>query len=221
MEQTGTALNAKLTVEENMTDANMYSPMLKKHPRRPFEISLAELLEYMIAESDNNAADILLKYSGGTGQLEKFLHDLGFSGIDIRVNEKQMNQKAENQYLNQAAPSDVAGLIKLVLEKDVLSAEHRKFLSDIMLKTSTGTDKIKQGLPPGVMFGHKTGSSSRTADGIKIADNDAGFVTLTNGRTYYIAVMITESKLDDRANAALAAQISQTVYNYLTTEKTD
>ena len=153
--------------------------------------------------------------------MEKFLHDLGFSGIDIRVNEKQMNQKAENQYLNQAAPSDVAGLIKLVLEKDVLSAEHRKFLSDIMLKTSTGTDKIKQGLPPGVMFGHKTGSSSRTADGIKIADNDAGFVTLTNGRTYYIAVMITESKLDDRANAALAAQISQTVYNYLTTEKTD
>lgn len=94
MEQTGTALNAKLTVKENMTDANMYSPMLKKHPRRPFEISLAELLEYMIAESDNNAADILLKYSGGTGQLEKFLHDLGFSGIDIRVNEKQMNQKS-------------------------------------------------------------------------------------------------------------------------------
>lgn len=88
-----------------------------------------------------------------------------------------------------------------------------------MVKTSTGADKIKQGLPPGVMFGHKTGSSSRTADGIKIADNDAGFVTLTNGRTYYIAVMITESKLDDRANAALAAQISQTVYNYLTTEK--
>lgn len=221
MEQTGTALNAKLTVKENMTDANMYSPMLKKHPRRPFEISLAELLEYMIAESDNNAADILLEYSGGTGQLEKFLHDLGFSGIDIRVNEKQMNQKAENQYLNQAAPSDVAGLIKLVFEKDVLSAEHRKFLADIMIKTSTGADKIKLGLPPGVIFGHKTGSSSRTADGIKIADNDAGFVTLTNGSTYYIAVMITESKHDDRANAALAAQISQTVYNYLTTEKTD
>ena len=143
MEQTGTALNAKLTVEENMTDANMYSPMLKKHPRRPFEISLAELLEYMIAESDNNASDILLKYSGGTGQLEKFLHNLGFSGIDIRVNEKQMNQKAENQYLNQATPSDVAGLMKLVLEKDVLSAEHRKFLSGIMVKTSTGADKIK------------------------------------------------------------------------------
>ena len=97
----------------------------------------------MIAESDNNAADILLEYSGGTGQLEKFLHDLGFSGIDIRVNEKQMNQKAENQYLNQAAPSDVAGLIKLVFEKDVLSAEHRKFLADIMIKTSTGADKIK------------------------------------------------------------------------------
>lgn len=88
-----------------------------------------------------------------------------------------------------------------------------------MIKTSTGADKIKLGLPPGVIFGHKTGSSSRTADGIKIADNDAGFVTLTNGSTYYIAVMITESKHDDRANAALAAQISQTVYNYLTTEK--
>jgi len=144
---------------------------------------------------------------------------LGATAFAVRENPLESRLRRIIRLSNTDA--GVAGLIKLVLEKDVLSAEHRKFLSGIMLKTSTGTDKIKQGLPPGVMFGHKTGSSSRTADGIKIADNDAGFVTLTNGRTYYIAVMITESKLDDRANAALDAQISQTVYNYLTTEKTD
>ena len=59
---------------------------------------------------------------------------------------------------------------------------------------------------------HKTGSSDRTPQGIKIADNDIGIGFLPDGRSYIITVFIADSGLDDKANAALTAEISRIVY---------
>ncbi len=79
----------------------------------------------------------------------------------------------------------------------------------------TGQDKLKAGLLKDVILGHKTGMSSRKPDGVRIAENDAGFVILPNGETYYIAVFVTESKMADKENTALIAQISKIVYEYI------
>ena len=126
-----------------------------------------------------------------------------------------MNADIAKQYVNRASPADVVRFLKTVREGDILTPENRKFFDKIMTATVTGGDKLKAGLPQGTVFGHKTGSSSRTAEGIKIADNDAGFVILPDGRTYYIAVMVSDSRMSDRENAALAAEISAVVYNRL------
>ena len=171
--------------------------------------------ELMVAESDNNAADILLAYAGGAEQTQAYLNRLGFGGIDVSVSEKEMNADIAKQYVNRASPADVVRFLKTVREGDILTPENRKFFDKIMTATVTGGDKLKAGLPQGTVFGHKTGSSSRTAEGIKIADNDAGFVILPDGRTYYIAVMVSDSRMSDRENAALAAEISAVVYNRL------
>lgn len=169
----------------------------------------------MVAESDNNAADILLAYAGGAEQTQAYLNRLGFGGIDVSVSEKEMNADIAKQYVNRASPADVVRFLKTVREGDILTPENRKFFDKIMTATVTGGDKLKAGLLQGTVFGHKTGSSSRTAEGIKIADNDAGFVILPDGRTYYIAVMVSDSRMSDRENAALAAEISAVVYNRL------
>ena len=209
-------LNTKLTIKETMINKNLYSPMLKKYKSFPIGITIAELLEYTISESDNNASDILLEYIGGARKLDKVLKDTGFSGIEISVNEKEMNSDINKQYLNQTTPKDVAKYMKTVRETDILTVEHKNFLDKIMEKTVTGEDKIKKGLPPGTVFGHKTGSSSRDENtGLKIADNDAGYVILPNGETYYIAVFISNSKLSDKENAEIIANISKTVYKHI------
>ena len=57
--------------------------------------------------------------------------------------------------------------------------------------------------------------SSRKPDGVRIAENDAGFVILPDGKTYYIAVFVTESKMSDSENHALAAQVSEIVYEHI------
>lgn len=211
LENADAGLDTPLHISGEMLDFNTWSPMLKKHP--PFSITVADLLRYMVSESDNNAADILLAYGGGIPALNRCLAEAGFPGISIKVNEKTMNENIKTQYQNTARPSDIVRLIKYARESNFLSAQSRRFLDRIMLETATGADKLKAGLPPQTPLGHKTGFSSRLPDGLKIADNDAGFVRLPDGSFYYIAVFVSDSRLSDAENAAIIADISRTVYD--------
>lgn len=208
-------LDAKLKINKAKISVNTHSPMLKKYSKYPFEISIKELLEYTVSQSDNNACDILLDYIGGASKLEKYMHNLGFNDIEISVNEKEMNLDINKQYLNKAHNEDVVNIIKLAHEGKILSKERTQIFNEIMIKTTNGENKLKAGLPQGAVLGHKTGSSSRNKNGEKIADNDAGFIILQNGKTYYISVMLTDSKMPDEANSELISEISKTVYNHM------
>lgn len=208
-------LDTKIKIDKSKISVNTHSPMLKKYTKYPFEVSIKELLEYMISQSDNNACDILLDYIGGANKLEKYIHNLGFVDVEISVNEKDMNLDINKQYLNKAYNEDVVNIIKLAHEGKILSKDRTQIFNEIMIKTTTGKNKLKAGLPQGVVLGHKTGSSSRNKNGVKIADNDAGFIILQNGKTYYISVMLTDSKMSDELNAELISEISKTVYNYM------
>lgn len=208
-------LDTKLKIDESEITTKTYSPMLKKYSKYPFEISIKELLEYMVSKSDNNACDILLDYIGGAHRLEEYMHNLGFSDVEISVNEKEMHFDPKKEYLNKAYNKDVVEVIKLAHEGEILSKERVQIFNEIMIKTTTGENKLKAGLPKNVVLGHKTGSSSRNKKGEKIADNDVGFVILKNGKTYYISVMLTNSKMPDKANAKLIEEISRTIYKYM------
>lgn len=214
LEREKIALDTPLTITKEMIYTPTYSPMAEKYTTYPYQLSIAELLEYMISQSDNNASDILLEYAGGMQALNTSLQKLGLADIELSANEKEMSTNGETQYLNRATAADVARFVKLMREGNVLSPAHKEFFENILIKTQTGNDKLKAGLPANVTLGHKTGSSSRTKDGIKIGDNDAGFVTLGNGKTYYITVLVANSKLSDRENAALIAKISALVYRH-------
>lgn len=199
-----------------MIDINLYSPMLEDYTSFPLKISIANLLKYMISASDNNACDILIDYVGGIKEVQKYIHSFGFADIEISTTEKDMNKDIEKEYLNKAHPIDIIRAMKFVREKNILSNKSQKFLDQLMINTITGKNKLKAGLPQHIILGHKTGSSSRKQNGIKIADNDAGYVFLPDKSVYYIAVMIKNSKMSDEENAKLINNISKITYKYLT-----
>ena len=213
-EQNNIPLDTKITINKNMVDLNTYSPMTKNYLNYPFDITLSDLLYYMISESDNNACDILIEYAGGIKGFENFIHSLGYENIEIKVNEKDMNTNIYNQYLNISYPKDIIYLMKDIKENNILSEDSLKVLEQFMIKTKTGEDKIKAGLSKDAKFYHKTGSGSRTKNGLKIADNDVGYVILPNNDIYYIAIMIKDSPLSDNENAKIISDISRIVYQY-------
>ena len=60
----GMSLNDSITFNEAALHENTYSPMLKKYGKNRNIMSIRELLEWSLVDSDNNAADILLNYIG-------------------------------------------------------------------------------------------------------------------------------------------------------------
>jgi len=143
--------------------------------------------------------------------------DLG-GGIRIAASEEEMHRGIGNQRVNKARPSSVCTLFDLFLQGRLLKGEYNALLQRLLRGTTTGANKLKAGLPASTVIGHKTGSSDRTAEGIRIADNDVGYVVLPDGRRYCIAVFVTESEENDATNAAIAASASRAAYEYFSSK---
>ena len=213
LDERGTPLDTALLITKADLLPDTYSPLRDSCPEGNFRLPVRRLIEYAITLSDNNACDILLRFIGGTAALQQYIRNLGIPGIAIAADEALMHRSPENVYLNHARPSSAALLIDRFLQGNLLSPAHQQFLKNTMIATSTGTDKLRGMLPSSAVVGHKTGSSDRI-HGMKIADNDIGFVLLPDGTHYSITVFVMNSRESDTANAALIARISKLVYDY-------
>lgn len=213
LDERGTPLDTALLITKADLLPDTYSPLRDSCPEGNFRLPVRRLIEYAITLSDNNACDILLRFIGGPAALQQYIRSIGIPGIAIAADEALMHRSPENVYLNHARPSSAAFLIDRFLQGNLLSPAHQQFLKNTMIATSTGTDKLRGMLPSSAVVGHKTGSSDRI-HGMKIADNDIGFVLLPDGTHYSIAVFVMNSRESDTANAALIARISKLVYDH-------
>lgn len=204
-------LENKINISSADIKENTYSPLREKYGVKNLNLSLHELLYYMVAESDNNACDILIKWVGGTDSVEKYIHAIGLPETEIKVTEDIMNRADMTQYQNRAPLHEILVLLKMIDENKLFSEELHKELLSIMQSTVTGANKIKGYLPKSVNVAHKTGSSSRLQDGKKIADNDAAIIKVGN-KKYYLAIMVSDSYESDETNAEVIAKISQQIY---------
>ena len=217
MERRDTPLDTvfRLTSDDLKTDT--YSPLCMLHPDRTAEVRMDSLLYYSVALSDNNACDVLLKYAGGAKAVERFVHDLGIADISLAAGEDEMHRRPSLALDNNATAPAVSQMFRRFMQRDTLNTDHHAFLFRTLMATSTGNNKLRAGLPAvrSLRMGHKTGSSGRTADGLKLADNDAGFVVLPDGRRYYITVLVGNSMESDSANAEIIATVSAMVYEFM------
>lgn len=204
------SLKQKINVADNELDLKTYSPMLKKYPAIGFKISVKELLYYMLAESDNNACDILIARAGGIKNIQDYIRKIGLHKTNIRVTEAQMQQDSKLQYQNTTSLSDMITLLEMINNNKLFSCRLHQELLDIMSSTKTGKDKIKKYIPQTVTVAHKTGSSSRI-NNKKIADNDVAIIK-ANGKTYYLAIFVTDSYETDVENAEIIATLSDEIY---------
>lgn len=65
----------------------------------------------------------------------------------------------------------------------------------------------------------KTGSSGKMKNGLTIAENDSGIVTLGSGKHYAIAVFVKDSMESEEVNCGMIAQISKVVWDALNKNK--
>lgn len=217
----GMSLNDSITFSEAALHENTYSPMLKKYGKSRNIMSIRELLEWSLVDSDNNAADILLNYIGGTSGATSIMRQIGLSDdIVIGASEDDMHRDPYLSYLNRTTPLAMAQLF------DRFNSEIRKMsqtysdISAMLEQCHTGIDRLAEPLlTTNVTIGHKTGTGFPTPEGRISAINDCGYVNMPNGMRYSIAVFVADSGYDMAATSAIIADISKIVWEEMIKQK--
>lgn len=194
-----------------------HSPLRDKYPDGNVDVSIRDLLSYMVSESDNDATDILIKHLGGPNQVEYYLQNvLKVRGINIETYEHDQDGSGDwaAQYTNWCKPVDMVKLLDILYNGKALLPASRDFLYEIMKATSTGPHRIKGLLPDGTIVAHKTGSSGTNAAGLSPATNDAGIITLPNGKHVAVAVFVCNSTADEATRELVIAKIARAVYDH-------
>jgi beta-lactamase class A len=180
----------------------------------PSKKTVRELLEAMIIASDNTACDKLLALVGGPRVVEARVRSLGVDRVSIRYTELDLGTEKGD---NTATPSAIVALLAKIARHEVgLSAASASLLEDILLRVTTGQQRLKAGLPPGTPVAHKTGMSD-THGGKTDATNDVGLITLPNGHRIAIAVFVHASPADLATRERTIARVARVVYDTFNT----
>jgi len=207
------SLDQKLFFKKEDMLENTWSPIREKYPDANISLTLGEVLDYTVALSDNNGCDLLLKLIGGTQTVQKFMDSKGVKGFQIKRNEDDMHKNWKTQYDNYSTTNSAVQLLKKFYDGKLLSKKSTDYLMQIMIGTKTGTNKIVEQLPKNTPVAHKTGASGKNNEGLTVAENDMGIITLPNGKHYAIAIFVSNSMESDAVNCKMVSDISKAVWD--------
>ncbi len=154
------SLEQKIKIEPKDLLPDLYSPIREKYPQGT-TLTLSQILEYTVAESDNVGCDLLLRLIGGPQRVEGYFVKNNFKEVSIKINEEVMQGKWYLQFQNWTTPKAANQVLTSFYynDKKLLSSTIHDFLWKIMKQTETGKDRLKGQLPKGTIVAHKTGSS--------------------------------------------------------------
>ena len=209
------SLDQKVFIKKSELLPNTWSPIREKNPEGNFEMPISELIEYSVAMSDNVGCDVLLRLIGGPKVVHDFLISKGAKDTQIVYNEEIMQSAWKNQYENYTTMKSATKLLKDFYKGKILSEKSTEFLLAVMYRTSTGLNKIVEQLPKYAKVAHKTGSSGKNDAGLTGAENDIAIITLPNGKTYAIAIFVSDSTESYDVNCKMISDISKVVFEIL------
>ncbi|KQC29134.1 class A beta-lactamase, subclass A2 [Flagellimonas eckloniae] len=209
------SLEEKITLTKKDLDNNLWSPIREKYTEGT-DLTLAEIIEYTVASSDNVGCDLLFKLVGGPKTVEDFLHNSGISNVAVRYDEEIQQANWDLQYENWTTAKASNKALKVFFENanGQLSKESHAFIWKTMKSSWTGANCIRGHLPKNTVIAHKTGHSGKNKDGLTGAQNDVGIVFLPNGTYFYLSVLVSDSKEDSKVNEKIIADIAKLSWDY-------
>jgi beta-lactamase class A len=203
----------KIMVKQSDYFPDTWSPIAKKYPNGDVNLTIRELLQYTVSQSDNIGCDILFRLVGGPAKVNEYIQGQGIEDVAIVNTEAEMHAAWDMQFNNWTTPEAMAHLLGLFTQKKILAPFTHHLLMEIMEQTITGNKRIKGLLPAGTPVAHKTGMGGNDT-GLIAAINDVGIITLPNGDHIAIALFISNTKESVEKLEGVMAKISKMVYDH-------
>lgn len=152
-------------------------------------LSYKELLEKMIDDSDNTAANIVIDKLGGFASINTEIKKLG--AINTTIKRKMMDTDALNSGIdNKTSVTDMGKILKKMYNHKLVSNQSDQAMLDL-LKENKNLTKLPSSLPTGVTVYNKTGEYNEY--GIQ---NDAAIIE--KDKKAFIVVAMSESGTEDK-----------------------
>lgn len=127
-------------------------------------MSVAELCAASVEQSDNAAANVLMRLTGGPAALTAWLRGLGDTVTRLDRIEPELNENLPGDPRDTSTASAMADTLRrLLLDDAALKPASRAQLLAWMESSRTGLARLRAGLPAGWRAGDKTGTGTRGA----------------------------------------------------------
>ncbi len=149
-----------------------WAPVTRNHMNNNLNqgaMSILELCDATIKQSDNTAANLLLKTIGGPEAYTVFVRSLQDSVTRLDRNEPALNNVFPGDKRDTTSPSAMLNSMRNVLIGPVLSEQSRRQLTKWMKECKTGTARLRAGLPSTWEGADKTGTGEHSVSDIAIA----------------------------------------------------
>ncbi|MBT0669060.1 class A beta-lactamase [Novosphingobium profundi] len=180
-----------------------HAPVTRAHLRDG--LSVRDLARAAVIESDNTAANVLLKAFGGPQALTRFWRSLGDTQSRLDRFEPDLNVTPPGTALDTTTPAGMAGTLEQLLFGHALTEASRCTLQDWMQAVATGKNRIRSAFPGHWISGDKTGTGPQSV--IDIAFGGPA------GRKPLIVTAYFDPAADRRADtgaaSAILAQVGQ------------
>ncbi len=164
------------------------------------EYTVLETITNMITISDNTATNLIVRRLGGIEQVNQHFRQWGLQQTVLR------KLLPDLEGTNTTSPKELATLLSMVSQGEILSMKSRDRALEIMRHTVSDT-LLPSSLGEGATIAHKTGD-------IGTLVGDTGIIDMPNGKRYAITAMVKRPFNDSRAQD-LIRQVAATVYDYL------
>lgn len=210
------ALEDSIAIDSAAMMPDTYSPMRERYGRVNLRLSTAELMEYSLVMSDNNACDILFSTTGSPAYADSLVKSLGFNDINIRHTEAEMHADTSLCALNSTTPLGMARFMDAFYKHIASTSPAMAVVKQNLEMCGTGTGRIPGAqFEEGTLIGHKTGTGDTDALGRLTAVNDVAYIELPDGKAYTIAVFVADSPKPIADTEAMIAAISEIVREHL------
>ena len=168
-------------------------------------ISVAALCDAAITQSDNTAANRLLRLVGGPAGLTRFLRAHGDESTRLDRYEVELNSNLRHDERDTTTPRAMVASLRRFLLAGALSSASQRQLQDWMVASLTGSARLRAGLPTDWRIGDKTGT------GANGAVNDVAIAWPPGKSPIIIAVYMSGSEAGNATLSAAHADIATLV----------
>ncbi|RYX82839.1 class A beta-lactamase [bacterium] len=184
-----------------------HSPITEKHVSGG--MTVAELCAAAIQYSDNTAGNLMLRMLGGPSALTAFSRSIGDSQFRLDRWETALNTAIPGDSRDTSTPRAMALNLERLVLGDALKSQQRKQLREWMLGNTTGTKRIKAGLPANWLIGDKTGGGDYGTA------NDVGVLWPPHRKPIIVAIYTTQPKKDATAQNEVIADVARIVVKWV------